>query len=369
MSRRIQPIPAALLLADGTYWKGYSIGKIGITAGEICFNTGMTGYQEVFSDPSYHRQILVETHVHVGNYGMREEEMESNAIRIAGLVCRNYNVSYARTLATQSIQDVLSSAGLVGIGGLDTRKLVTHIRAKGAMNAVISSENISEEFLSDYLKQVPSMLGLELSSEVTTRELRMVGDPSSKFRVALLDLGVKENIIRCLTDRGAFVGVFPAHASFSEIMAFEPSGFQISNGPGDPSAMPYAVDLVKKMLDTRLPLFGICLGHQILAEATGIGTYKMFNGHRGCNHPVLNKITGRAEMTSQNHGFSIIREDAESHPEILVTHVNLNDQSVEGIKIKNLPAFSVQYHPESNPGPHDSRYLFDQFLELMANPA
>lgn len=369
MSRRIQPIPAALLLADGSYWSGYSIGKIGITSGEICFNTGMTGYQEVFSDPSYHRQILVETNVHVGNYGMADLEMESNSIRISGLVCRNYTVPFSRPLAQRSIQDMLSDYGLVGIGGIDTRTLVHHIRSKGAMNAVISAENIDPEFLQNFLTKVPSMAGLELSSEVSTNEPYFMGNDQSDIRIAVLDLGVKKNILRSLVERGAYVGVFPAKTSLVEINQWEPDAFQISNGPGDPAAMPYAVNTVKEMLNTKKPLFGICLGHQILAEAVGIQTYKMFNGHRGCNHPVINLETGKAEITSQNHGFSVIKEQAESHPDVMITHINLNDQTIEGIRLRHQPAFSVQYHPEAAPGPHDSRYLFDQFISMIPKKA
>lgn len=365
MSKVIQQLPAVLLLADGSVFKGYAIGKTGTTTGEICFNTSMTGYQEIFTDPSYYKQILVSTNVHVGNYGIAHSEIESDSIKIAGLVCRSFNIPYARKLADTNIQDYFADNHLVGISGVDTRSLVTYIRNKGAMNAIISSEETDVNKLMEQLKSVPDMNGLELSSMVTTQKPYFEGDENAPIRIALLDLGVKKNIIRSLTQRGCYVGVFPAKTSFEEMMNFKPNGFQISNGPGDPSAMPYAVDTVKQILNADIPLFGICLGHQILAEAAGIKTFKMFNGHRGGNHPVKNLETGKCEVTSQNHGFSVRAEDVESNPNIKVTHINLNDQTIEGIRLLDKKAFSVQYHPEANPGPHDSRYLFDNFMQMI----
>lgn len=362
MSKQLERRQAVLLLEDGTLFPGTAIGKIGQTTGEICFNTGMTGYQEIFTDPSYFGQILVSTHTHVGNYGISETEMESDSIKISGLVCRNFNVPFARKQANQSIQDYFAEHGLVGISDVDTRALVSHVRSKGAMNALISSEHTEPEQLKKDLAKVPSMAGLELSSKVSTTQPYFEGNPSSNIRIALLDLGVKKNIIRSLVERGCYVGIFPMHTSLAELKAWNPSGYQLSNGPGDPSAMPQVVETVKGILQEQKPVFGICLGHQVLAQACGISTYKMFNGHRGCNHPVKNLETGLCEITSQNHGFSVKAEDIHHHPDLAVTHINLNDQTIEGIRLKDRPVFSVQYHPEASPGPHDSRYLFDQFV-------
>ena len=365
MSRTITKFPAVLLLADGTIFNGTSIGKTGTNFGEICFNTGMTGYQEVFTDPSYFGQILVETNVHIGNYGIHEEEVESDGIKIAGLVCKSFNVPYSRKQSTQTIQEYFVLNNLIGIADIDTRALVRHIRSKGAMNAVISSDEKTIEELKAELAAVPSMQGLELSSKVSTKETYFVGDDSASKRVAVLDLGVKKNILRNLADRDCYLSVFNSNTSFEEMMKFRPDGFMISNGPGDPSAMPYAVKTVQQIVDAGVPLFGICLGHQILSESQGLKTFKMHNGHRGLNHPVKNIITGHCEITSQNHGFAVSNEDVEKNEKVELTHINLNDNTVEGIRVKGKKAFSVQYHPEAAPGPHDSRYLFDDFIKMM----
>ena len=359
-------LPALLLLADGTVFYGKAAGKIGTTTGEICFNTGMTGYQEVFTDPSYFGQIMVTTNAHIGNYGINKEETESAKIQIAGLVCKNYNITYSRKQANESIQDYFQEQNIVGISDIDTRQLVRHIRDKGAMNAIISSEVLNIEELKLQLDKVPSMDGLELSSQVSTEETYTFGDENAPYRVAVLDLGVKKNILRNFDDRDVYAKVFPAKTSFEEMEKdFSPSGYFISNGPGDPAAMPYAIDTVKNILGAGKPMFGICLGHQLLALANDIPTKKMFNGHRGLNHPVKNVIINHCEVTSQNHGFGVVQDAVRSSDKVEVTHVNLNDQSVEGIRVKGKKAFSVQYHPESSPGPHDSRYLFDDFIELM----
>ena len=358
-------LPAILLLADGTVFYGKAAGKIGTTTGEICFNTGMTGYQEVFTDPSYFGQIMVTTNTHIGNYGMRKEEVESESIKIAGLVCKNYNIVYSRKEASESIQDNFQNENIVGISEVDTRALVRHIRNKGAMNAIISSEITDLQELKKKLAEVPDMSGLELSSKVSTKEPYYYGNPNAKYKIAALDLGIKKNILRNFDDRDIYVKVYPAKTTFNEMNQWGADGYFISNGPGDPSAMPYAIDTVKSILAAEKPLFGICLGHQLLAEANGIGTMKMFNGHRGLNHPVKNIIKNHCEVTSQNHGFGVIPEEVEKSDKVEVTHINLNDQSIEGIRVKGKKAFSVQYHPESSPGPHDSRYLFDDFVDLI----
>lgn len=358
-------LPAILLLQDGTVYHGKAAGKIGTTTGEICFNTGMTGYQEIFTDPSYFGQIMITTNAHIGNYGISSEENESDKIQIAGLVCKNYNISYSRHQADKSIQNYFEEQNLVGIAEVDTRALVRHIRHQGAMNAIISSEILDVEVLKKKLAEVPSMDGLELSSQVSTQAPYTYGNENAAHKVAVLDLGIKKNILRNFDDRDVFVKVFPAKTSFQEMEKWNPDGYFISNGPGDPAAMPYALDTVKSIIQTDKPMFGICLGHQLLALANGIRTEKMFNGHRGINHPVKNIITGSCEITSQNHGFGIVAEDAETSDQVEVTHRNLNDKTVEGIRVKNKKAFSVQYHPESSPGPHDSRYLFDQFEAML----
>lgn len=358
-------LPAVLLLADGTVYHGKAAGKIGTTTGEICFNTGMTGYQEIFTDPSYFGQIMVTTNAHIGNYGVSSEDIEANNIQIAGLVCKNYSVPFSRKMADESIQNYFQDGNLVGISDVDTRSLVRHIRHKGAMNAIISSETLDIEILKEKLAEVPSMDGLELSSKVSTTAPYYFGNENAKYRVAVLDLGVKKNILRNFNHRDIYAKVFPAKTPFTEMEAWTPDGYFISNGPGDPAAMSYAIDTVKEIVEADKPLFGICLGHQLLALASGIRTKKMFNGHRGINHPVKNIINDSCEITSQNHGFGVVAEDIEKAEHIEITHVNLNDKSIEGIRVKGKKAFSVQYHPESSPGPHDSRYLFDEFVSML----
>jgi carbamoyl-phosphate synthase small subunit len=365
MNANYTKLPAILLLADGTIFYGKAAGKIGTTTGEICFNTGMTGYQEVFTDPSYFGQILVATNTHIGNYGISNEETESENIKIAGLVCKNFNIPFSRKQADQSLQDYFQDENIVGISDVDTREIVRHIRDKGAMNAIISSEILDIDELQKKLNEVPSMDGLELSSKVSTKTSYFIGDEKAGLKVAVLDLGVKKNILRNFSERGVYAKVFPAKTSFEEMEKWQPNGYFISNGPGDPAAMPYAIDTVKNILASDKPMFGICLGHQLLAQANDVGTMKMFNGHRGLNHPVKNIIKDHCEVTSQNHGFGVIADEVLKSDKVEVTHLNLNDKSIEGIRVKGKKAFSVQYHPESSPGPHDSRYLFDDFVEMM----
>lgn len=357
---------ATLLLEDGTKYTGISIGASGTTTGELCFNTGMTGYQEIYTDPSYFGQILINTNVHIGNYGACEKDMESHSIKISGMVCRDFNERQFRPQADQTLQGFFEDQNLIGIAGIDTRALVRHIREKGAMNAIISSEDKSDSELTKLLSEAPSMHGLELASKVTTDKPYSSGPDSAKYKIAALDFGIKRNIIDCFVERNCQVRVFPAKTSFAELSKWNPDGYFLSNGPGDPAAMNYAVDTVKQILAENKPLFGICLGHQLLALAVGISTYKLHNGHRGINHPVKNLINGKCEITSQNHGFGVEPSAFEEHmDEVEITHVNLNDNTVEGLRLKNRSAFSVQYHPEASPGPHDSRYLFDQFIEHL----
>lgn len=356
---------AILLLEDGTVFHGNAIGKIGTTGGEIAFNTGMTGYQEVFTDPSYLGQLLIMTTSHIGNYGVHAEEIESGSIKIAGLITKKFSQGYSRTAAAGSLQDLMEQNQTVGISDIDTRALVRHIRNKGAMNALISSEITDIEVLKEKLKEIPSMDGLELSSRVTTQEAYEVCPENPTYKVSLIDFGVKKNIVRCLVDRGCHVKVFPMHVTKAELDAFEPDGYMLSNGPGDPSVMAESIALVKEIAADNKPVFGICLGHQILGLSQGLKTEKMFNGHRGINHPILNLKTGKGEITSQNHGFVISKESIAANPNIEVTHEHLNDHTVAGIALKNKPIFSVQYHPEASAGPHDSRYLFDTFIHHM----
>ncbi len=360
-----ESVPAVLLLEDGTVFHGKSAGKIGTTTGEICFNTGMTGYQEIFTDPSYFGQLLVATNAHIGNYGTKDFDVESSNIKIRGLICKNFTNEFSRKMADASIQDYLIKEGLVAIFDVDTRAIVRHIRDKGAMNAIISSATTDLEALKAELTKVPSMKGLELASVVSTKEAYCIGDPHAEYKVAVLDFGVKQNILQCFKSADCYLKVFPAKTSYEELKAWEPDGYFLSNGPGDPEPMTYAVDLAKQILNDNQPLFGICLGHQILGLAAGLPTYKMHNGHRGINHPVKNIITGKCEITSQNHGFGVDPVAIRNSDRVEITHINLNDDTIEGIRIKEHKAFSVQYHPEASPGPHDSRYLFQDFIQLM----
>lgn len=356
---------AVLLLEDGTVHYGKAYGKIGTTSGEICFNTGMTGYQEVFTDPSYYGQVLIMNTVHIGNYGVKEDEVESGSVKIRGLIGRNLEEQFSRKLAKGSLDEYLKANNIVCIEGVDTRALVAHVRVKGAMNCIISSVITDIGQLKAELAKVPSMAGLELASEVSTDKEYEVGDPSSAIKIAVLDYGIKQHILQCMVDRGAHVKVYPAKTPAATMKKFNPGGYFISNGPGDPAAMDYAIDTVKEILKEDKPLFGICLGHQLLALANDIPTFKMHHGHRGLNHPVKNLVTGRCEITTQNHGFGVDPESVKQKKNIEITHLNLNDSSIEGIRLKDKPAFSVQYHPESTPGPHDSRYLFDDFINLI----
>ncbi len=354
-----------LILEDGMIFEGLAGGAEGTATGEVCFNTGMTGYQEVFTDPSYFGQILVTTNAHIGNYGIKADEIESNNIQISALICKNFTNQYSRPMATEYIDDYFRQNNIVVIHGIDTRSLVRHIRSKGAMNAIISTEVNDVEKLKASLREVPSMDGLELASKVSTKEPYEFGDASASHKVAVLDFGTKKNILRCFAERDCRLKVFPAKTDFAELKAWNPDGYFFSNGPGDPSAMDYAVNTAKEILKEEKPVFGICLGHQLLALAVDIPTYKMHHGHRGINQPVKNMVSGKCEITSQNHGFGVSPDAIKASDLVEITHMNLNDDTIEGIRLKNKPAFSVQYHPEAAPGPHDARYLFDNFVELI----
>lgn len=358
---------AYLVLADGTVFEGTKCGIKGTRTGEMCFNTGMTGYQEIYTDPSYSGQIIINTTTHIGNYGTNTAENESAKVQFSGLVCNDFSFIHSRLKSNDSLQNYFEKNSVVGISGIDTRKLVRHIRSKGAMNGIISSEILDVDKLKSELQKAPSMDGLELSSGVSTKESYFYGNEKSAIKVAVLDLGIKKSILDNLVDRDMFCKVFPAKTTFSEMESWQPKGYFISNGPGDPSVMTYAIETVKQILAINKPLFGICLGHQILALANGVNTYKMHNGHRGLNQPVKNLVTGKSEITSQNHGFSVVKADVEASKHVEATHINLNDGTIEGIKIVNKKAFSVQHHPEAAPGPHDSRYLFDDFKNMILN--
>jgi carbamoyl-phosphate synthase small subunit len=354
---------AILLLSDGTIFHGKSIGISGTAFGEVCFNTGMTGYQEIFTDPSYYGQLMVATNAHIGNYGVNDSEVESDSIKIAGLICKNFSFNYSRVDTSGSLEDYFTKQNLICISDVDTRALVSYIRDNGAMNAVICTDGTSIEELKEALISVPDMNGLELASKVSTKESYLFGDENATYKIAALDLGIKKNILRNLAKRDCYIKVFPYDSTYQDLASFNPDGFFLSNGPGDPEPLSGAIQLAKEILEHNKPLFGICLGHQVIGLANGISTYKMFNGHRGINHPVKNVITGNGEITSQNHGFAVNKEELERNAELEITHVHLNDGTVAGMRMKNKNCFSVQYHPEASPGPHDASYLFDQFID------
>ena len=356
---------ALVLLADGTIFYGKSVGIEGTSTGEICFNTGMTGYQEIFTDPSYFGQLMVTTNAHIGNYGINNKEVESEGIKISGLICRNFSFTHSRVDSDGNLLDWFIEHNLVAISDVDTRALVAYIRDNGAMNAIISTEVDKIDELKKRLAKTPNMEGLELASKVSTKEPYFVGDENAPIKISALDIGIKKNILRNFVKRGAYVKVYPYNTSFEQMNDFNPDGYFISNGPGDPEPLTDAINTTKEIIKNDKPLFGICLGHQVIALANGISTYKMHNGHRGINHPVKNLLTGKGEITSQNHGFAINREETEAHKDVEITHVHLNDNTVAGIRMKSKNVFSVQYHPEASPGPHDAEYLFDQFIDIL----
>ena len=302
------------------------------------------------------------TNVHLGNYGVNKKEVESNTIKVEGMVCRDNADFHSRPDSEFSLQDYFDRDNKIIVSGVDTRALVRHIRKQGAMKAVLSSENLSTKELKAKILKVPDMEGLELVYNVSTDKVQIFGEGNA-YKLAMIDLGVKLNIIRNFVNREVETHLFPYQTSFEEMMKINPDGFMLTNGPGDPATLLGVVDTAKQILDSNIPTFGICLGHQVLAQAAGLTTYKMHNGHRGINHPILNLETGVCEITSQNHGFAIDRQSTEKAGNVKITHTHLNDHTVAGIRFTDKPCFSVQYHPESSPGPHDSRYLFDEFIQ------
>jgi carbamoyl-phosphate synthase small subunit len=359
----VQTNTAILLLNDGRLFEGKQLGYSGETTGEVCFNTGMTGYQEILTDPSYCSQIVTMTSPHIGNYGINEEDIESDKIQVSGFVVKEESLIASNWRSKVSLNDYLKNNKIVGIQDIDTRALTRHIRDHGAMNGIISAIDSDVDSLSNKLKKAPSMNGLDLAKVVTTKRVYKWSE-KGKYKVAAIDYGIKRNILNMLADKECSVTVFPAETTAKQILDFNPDGVFLSNGPGDPGAVTYGIKMVKDLLGSK-PIFGICLGHQILSLALGAKTFKLKFGHRGINHPVKNLNTDIVEITSQNHGFAV---DLQSLPKnVTPTHINLNDSTNEGIECKDLKAFSVQHHPESSPGPHDSRYLFDKFIKLMKN--
>jgi len=357
----VQSKNTILLLDDGIKYEGKQLGYLGETIGEVCFNTGMTGYQEILTDPSYCSQIVTMTSPHIGNYGINEEDVEYNKIQVSGFVIKEDSIIPSNWRSISSLDEYLKKNKIVGIQDIDTRALTRHIRDNGAMNGIISSIDNDIDSLSKKLKKAPDMNGLDLAKVVSTKKIYKWSN-SGKHKVAVVDYGIKYNILKILADSDCEITVFPAQITAKEIIDFNPDGIFLSNGPGDPSAVTYGIEMVKNLLGSK-PIFGICLGHQILSLALGAKTFKLNFGHRGINHPVKNLETEIVEITSQNHGFAV---DLNSLPEnVISTHINLNDNTNEGIECKDYKAFSVQHHPESSPGPHDSRYLFDKFIKLM----
>ncbi len=360
---------AVLLLSDGTTFNGKAFGYAGTTVGEICFNTGMTGYQEIFTDPSYFGQLLVMNNVHIGNYGVCEKDTESKHVTIKGLVARNLDQYYSRHLAQQSLQDYFLQQKIVAIHQIDTRALVSYIRKNGSMNAILSTDSSDLDQLREQLATAKTMENQNLSPAVSTKTIQEFTTPSATKKIAVLDFGIKQNILNCLLAQNFSLTLFPHNIDFETLKAINADAYFLSNGPGDPAAMTEEVSLVKKILSLNKPVFGICLGHQLIALVNGLTTYKLKYGHRGINHPVRNIEKNRVEITTQNHGFGVNALSIANNKNVVVTHININDQSIEGIRLKDKPVFSVQYHPEATPGPHDSRYLFEDFARLIYSAA
>ena len=375
--------PAILALSDGTVFSGQSIGYHGQTVGEVVFNTSMTGYQEILTDPSYCQQLVTLTYSHIGNYGVNSEDTEASKVYAAGLIIKNLPLEHSNFRATSDLSNYLQAQQTVAIAGIDTRMLTRHLREKGAQNGAIvafqAGHAVTQQDIDQAVakaKKAPSMSGLDLASQVTVNESYewketewMLGVGYGKlhnpqFKVVALDFGIKRNILRMLAQRGCAVTVVPATTSAQQIMQLQPDGVFLSNGPGDPGPCTYAIEATKTLIDKKIPLFGICLGHQILALACGATTYKMKFGHHGANHPVKDLQTSKVSITSQNHGFAVDEKSLPSH--VRATHVSLFDGSLQGLELTQQPAFSFQGHPEASPGPHDIGYLFDRFIHSMA---
>jgi carbamoyl-phosphate synthase small subunit len=358
---------AYLALEDGLFFEGRSFGRAGETTGEVVFNTALCGYQEVLTDPSYAGQIVTMTYPHIGNYGVNLDDVESGRPQVAGFVVREASTRASSWRAAGELHQYLDESGVVGISEIDTRALTRHLRTHGAKRGVISTVIADPAALASRARASRSMIGLDLAREVTCAEAYTVQPETAprRFKVVAYDFGMKRNIGRMLAEAGCDVTVVPATTSAEETLALHPDGVFLSNGPGDPEPCTYAIEAARRIMDRQVPLFGICLGHQILGLACGGKTFKLKFGHRGANHPVKNLHTGQVEVTSQNHGFSV-DPAAFQRPELILTHVNLNDGTVEGFRHRDLPVISVQYHPEASPGPHDSHYLFADFVAMMS---
>lgn len=369
--------PAKLALEDGTVYSGTAFGATGEVFGEVCFNTSMTGYQEILTDPSYRGQIVAMTYPLIGNYGVNPEDVESRGLSLSGFVVRQLCRQPSNFRSTESLDNYLKQANVIGIEGIDTRALVRRLRIRGSMTGILSTTDLDDASLIRKAQTSPSLVGRDLVREVMPQSsftwveglnpLSLSGPPATassgrELHVVAIDYGMKWNILRHLKDLGCKVTVVPGTASSKEILDLKPDGVFLSNGPGDPRPLTYAIDTIRELLG-KVPVFGICLGHQLLGLACGAEIYKLKFGHRGANQPVLNKDTGRVEITSQNHGFAISPESLPKNLE--VTHINLNDQTIEGLRHRDCPAFCVQYHPEASAGPHDSSYLFQMFRQLM----
>ncbi len=354
---------AILALEDGRYFVGEGFGAKGTTVGELVFNTSITGYQEIMTDPSYAGQVVTLTYPEIGNYGANDEDLESKQIYARGLIVRHLTRRYSSWRANYSLSDFLAKQNIVGISSVDTRAITKHIRDRGAMRCALSNQGLSQSKLIEMANSADLMAGADYTNEVTTKKLYHMGN--GQYRIAVMDFGIKANILNQLVDQNFSLDVYPSSATASEILASHPDGIFLSNGPGDPAACVDIIEEMRKLIASKLPIFGICLGHQLLSLALGAKTYKLKFGHRGGNQPVKDLLTGKVEITCQNHGFAV--DEATLPDTLALTHVNLNDKSVEGFTHRALPIFGIQYHPEASPGPHDSRYLFQRFSDFVSS--